>query len=103
MDRAAVEDRFSQTPLLRVVLDLAAVYFRDADHITFHDPLAAALVFEPGLCTFETGDVTINVAPDAPDASFTRFTPNPAGRARAAATVDGEAFFAEYFSRTIPG
>ena len=102
LDRGEVEERFSQTKLLRVVLDMAEIFFRDADHITFHDPLAAAVVLEPSLCTFETGDVTINPTPDTAGYSFTQFTPNPAGRARAAATVDGEAFFEEYFSRTSP-
>jgi purine nucleosidase len=103
LDRAEIEDRFSRTKLLRVVLEMAEVFFRDADHITFHDPLAAALVFEPNLCTFETGDLAINVIPDTTGYSFTNFTPNASGHARAAATVDAEAFFAEYFSRAIPG
>lgn len=102
LDRAEIEDRFARTPLLRVVLDMAQVFFREADHITFHDPLAAAIVFEPGLCTFETGDVTIDVTPTSAGSCFTRFTSNPAGAARAATAVDGDRFFAEYFCRTIP-
>jgi purine nucleosidase len=103
IDRSEIEHQFARTPVLRVVLQMAHVFFRDTDHITFHDPLAAALIFEPDLCRFETGDVTINVTPDAPGYGFTRFTPNPEGRARAAVAVDHDAFFAEYFSRTIPG
>jgi hypothetical protein len=103
MDRGEIEDRFSRTPLLRVVLDMASVYFREAGHITFHDPLAAALVFERALCTFRVGDVTINVTPDTTGHAFTKFIPNPDGQARVAATVDSDAFFEEYFSRTIPG
>jgi purine nucleosidase len=103
LDRATVEDRFARTALLRIVLDMAEFFFRETDHITFHDPLAAAVVFEPSLCTFETGEVMIDVASDATTSSVTKFTPNSAGNARAAARVDGDAFFAEYFSRTIPG
>jgi len=103
LDRSAIEQQFARTPVLRIVLDMAEVFFREAERITFHDPLAAVLVFEPDLCTFETGDVTINVTPDAPGAGYTNFTPNPDGHARAAVTVDHDAFFAEYFTTMIPG
>jgi inosine-uridine nucleoside N-ribohydrolase len=102
LGRGDVEDRFSRTPLLRVVLEMAQVFFRETDHITFHDPLAAAVLFEPTLCTFEAGDVMINVPAGATGSCFTHFTSNAAGRARAAATVDADAFFAEYFARTTP-
>jgi purine nucleosidase len=102
MDRPNIEDRFSRTPVLKVVLDMAQVFFQRADHITFHDPLAAAVVFEPTLCTFETGDVTINISADTHDYAYTHFTPNPRGNAEAADSVDSDAFFTEYFSTTTP-
>jgi purine nucleosidase len=102
LDRPEIEDRFARTPVLRVVLDMANVFFRDASPITFHDPLAAALVLQPALCSFQAGDVTINLTPDATGCGFTSFMPNPDGNARGATSVDRDAFFAEYFFRTIP-
>ncbi len=55
-----VHQRFT-TPPLNVVLDMARVWFRRADRITFHDPLAAAVLFEPKLCTYERGQVEVEL------------------------------------------
>lgn len=49
------------TPLLTPVRDLAEIWFSQFyPFITFHDPLAAATVFEPDLCRYRKGRVTIN-------------------------------------------
>jgi purine nucleosidase len=53
------------TPLLRPVADMAAPWFADRDRVTFHDPLAAATVFDPRVCAFATGTVTVDVADGA--------------------------------------
>jgi purine nucleosidase len=100
MGREEVERRFEATPTLRVVLEMARVWFGKREQITFHDPLAAAVVFEPTLCTFEAGTVTISYGPDLATSGISRFQPDPDGRQRVAATVDAEAFFAEYSART---
>ena len=42
------------------VAEMAEVWFRGRPSITFHDPLAAALVFEPDLCECEEGEVTVD-------------------------------------------
>ncbi len=52
--------RFQRGPL-RPVLDLAEVWFRGADHIVFHDPLAAVSIFEPAVCRFEQGTVGVEL------------------------------------------
>jgi len=51
---AEVRRRFT-APLLRPVLDFAEVWFQHADRVTFHDPLAATTLFDPGICAFTRG------------------------------------------------
>jgi inosine-uridine nucleoside N-ribohydrolase len=48
-------------PLLQPVLDFAEIWFDQFyPFITFHDPLAAATVFDPTLCEYRQGTVSIN-------------------------------------------
>ena len=64
-------------PLLRPVLDMAEIWFASFyPFITYHDPLAAATVFEPDLCAYEEGTVRVDNTekpgrtswqPDGPD------------------------------------
>ena len=61
MDAAQVRQKF-QALLLRPVLDFAEVWFQGADRITFHDPLAATTIFDDTICTFEPGDVQIELS-----------------------------------------
>lgn len=54
-----VRQRFT-APLLRPVLDMAELWFEKFyKSITFHDPLAAATVFEPHLCSYQLGKVIV--------------------------------------------
>jgi purine nucleosidase len=79
---------------VREMLDL---WLRTRDHVPFHDALAAATLFRPGLCTYADGRVTVDARPDSPDAGRTTFTPGP-GHHRVATGVDVAGFFEEYFS-----
>jgi len=55
-----VRERFT-APSLKPVLDFAEIWFAQFyPSITFHDPLAAATIFDPGLCTYRYGKVTID-------------------------------------------
>jgi inosine-uridine nucleoside N-ribohydrolase len=50
-----VRRRFTM-PILRPVLDMAEIWFEEFyPFITFHDPLAAATIFEPDLCSWQPG------------------------------------------------
>jgi purine nucleosidase len=83
---------------LGVVADLAEVWFRGAKSITFHDPLAAAVVFEPGLCVYAAGLVAVETRSE-PLAGLTRFSrQETAPPHRIATGVDPEAFFRHYFA-----
>lgn len=88
---------------LNTVLRMAEVWFaRQSDEITFHDPLAAALVFEPGLCQSGPGRCDV-VADDGPLAGLTRWSPGEDGPHRVAYTVEAERFFEHYFAVTSSG
>jgi purine nucleosidase len=60
IDAAEARGRF-QRGLLRPVLDLAEVWFRTADRVVFHDPLAAVSIFEPDVCRFARGRVGVGL------------------------------------------
>jgi len=91
-------DRFAGGPF-EMVREMAEVWFRGRDSITFHDPLAAVGVFEPDLCSYKRGRVTVELAPG--DAfGVTRFQEQPDGLHRVADSVDAEAFFQLYFEVT---
>lgn len=92
-----VRKRFDVEPQ-RVILPMAEKWFEHSGEITFHDPLAVASLFNPGLCTFETGEISAPMAEEGTgNDGRTLFTPTPTGRHRVATTVDRDAFFAEYF------
>jgi len=78
-------------PLLELVLKMAGDWFEHSANITFHDPLAAASIFVPGLCTFEQGKVTVN-----PEKGQTKFVGGE-GSDLVAMKVDSAHFFEEYF------
>jgi inosine-uridine nucleoside N-ribohydrolase len=87
---------------LGVVADMAEVWFRGAKTITFHDPLAATVLFEPGLCVYSSGQVMVETRSEAL-AGLTRFQAVSAEAPhRIAVGVDPEAFFRHYFA-TVGG
>lgn len=89
--------RFKQAGgALSMVADMAEEWFKHSPHITFHDPLAAASLFENDICSYVRG--TISVELTSPVASGqTYIKPDPAGRHFAAETVDSGKFFEAYF------
>lgn len=92
MDPAEVRQRFT-TRRLRPVLDFAEVFFQGDSEMVFHDPLAAASIFDPGLCGFERGTVAIDLA-----SGGSSFAPDAAGPHEVARSVDVPAFLDHYFA-----
>jgi purine nucleosidase len=80
-------------PVFEPIQDMATVWFRYLAGTTFHDPLAAATVFEPALCRYETGEITISTSGDP---GSTRLRPAPDGPHQVATDVDPEAFFTHF-------
>ena len=99
MPAAEVRQRFEH-PRLRPVLDFAEVWFRQADKITFHDPLAATTIFNPAVCAFEPGKITIDLDKEPgrtlwqPGSALPGSAPSTQS---VAMTVNPAAFFEEYF------
>lgn len=95
--------RFAQAGgALELVSAMAEVWFRHAPQITFHDPLAAALLFNPSLCTWEQGNVDVElVSPQARGQTWARRSAD-GQTCHLAASVDPEAFFQHYFA-TVGG
>jgi inosine-uridine nucleoside N-ribohydrolase len=96
MPAGTVRERFA-APRLRPLLDFAEVWFRRADRITFHDPLAAAALFDPALLDWERGRVTVELTSPALQ-GLTHWQPDPAGGPHEiAVTVEAERFFDHFF------
>jgi len=83
-------------PLLRPVLDFAEVWFRTAQRIVFHDPLAAVTIFDSEICRFSRGRVEVELA-SRQALGMTHWQEDPDGRHEIAIDVDPERFFQRYF------
>lgn len=81
--------------IMKPVLDFAQVWFQEQEKITFHDPLAAAVIFNDKICGFEKGNISVNTD-DGGMCGQTRWEPCVDGRHEAALSVDITAFFEEY-------
>lgn len=96
MDKEEVRQRF-QTKLLRPVLDFAEVWFEQRPVITFHDPLAAATLFDDAICQFTRGSIDVDLS-DGPLLGQTHWQAGAANSYHEAAlTVDADHFFDHYF------
>ncbi len=97
LDEAEFRRRLAQAgPPLGFVGAMAEVFFRhEAPEVYFHDPLAAALLFESALCHTRAQPLAVELY-DAQRLGRTRAVEGPA-RHRVADSVDVEAFFTHYW------
>jgi inosine-uridine nucleoside N-ribohydrolase len=90
-----VRRRFT-APILRPVMDMAEIWFGQFyPFITFHDPLAAAVIFAPELCSFHQGMVSVDNE-EKPGST----TWQPGGGSsphEVAMTVDVDRYFQHFF------
>ncbi len=100
MPAAEVRARFT-APLLQPVRDFAEVWFREREIITFHDPLAAAVLFDDAICGFSRGTVAVEITSDRAG-GLTYWTPGNDGPHEIATMVDAGRFFAHFFG-TLSG
>ena len=90
-----VREKFT-APLLRPVIDMAGIWFAQLhSSITFHDPLAAATIFAPELCSYQQGTVEIDTK-EMPGRSILRLggTTSPH---QVAMAVDVNRYFEHFF------
>lgn len=90
-----VRRRFT-APLLQPVLDFAGIYFDEGEPaIVFHDPLAAAVIFDETLVEFARGRVEIDPAGER----YTAWRPGgPDAPHEVAVRVDRDRYFEHFFS-----
>jgi inosine-uridine nucleoside N-ribohydrolase len=95
MSAEQVRERFT-APLLKPVLDMAEVWFAGFyPFITYHDPLAAATVFEPDLCSYQQGTVKLN---ETDNPGKTHWHPGgPGSPHQVAMAVDVDRYFGHFF------
>jgi inosine-uridine nucleoside N-ribohydrolase len=84
-------------PHLHPILDMGAVWLDRHDKVTFHDPVAAATIFDQRVCRLERGTVEVEWQ-DEQLQGQTRWAPDPRGRHEVALEVDRERFLRHYFS-----
>ena len=97
MERPEFEEKLKQSKYGAPIIDMGGAWFQDHDIVTFHDPLAAATIFEPEICKYQSGAVTVESA----DPSIYGFTDWKAGQGAThtvALEVDAHKFFDLYFA-----
>jgi len=83
--------------ILETVLSFSGILDNTRESIVFHDPLAAAVIFNKDICRFEKGNVEIETKSERLE-GLTYWTPDENGRNEAAFSVDRDMFFEHYFS-----
>ncbi len=92
-----VKEKF-QSDLLRPVLDFAEIWFQEGNIITFHDPLAAATIFDDSICTFKKGNVEVELLSERVKGMTYWKSGVSEAKHQVALGVDVERFFEHYFS-----
>jgi purine nucleosidase len=93
-------DRFQRAGgPLSVVAAMTEVWADRSHDVIFHDPLTGVAIFEPSVCEYETGNVTVELL-SRNVGGMTHFTAAPPAesRHRVAKKVDAKRFFDQYFS-----
>src|SRR5574341_2255956 len=95
MPAEQVREQFT-APLLQPVLDMAEIWFAGFyPSITFHDPLAAATIFDSNLCSYQQGTVRIEHIDG--HAGMVWQPGGPAAPHQVAITVDVDRYFQHFF------
>jgi inosine-uridine nucleoside N-ribohydrolase len=82
--------------VLQPVRDFAEVWFKHAGGVCFHDPLAAACIFESDICRYKQGKVNVSVAD--PTLGWTILDERAEPKVHTVAhEVDAPRFFQHYF------
>lgn len=102
LDRTEFEPRIRATEMGRCVLDMAGAWFEQTERVTFHDPLAAAAIFEPSLCGCKRGSVVIELENPAL-LGRTHWTPQEGGTQEIAVSVDAPRFLEHFFCTLAKG
>lgn len=97
MEAEEARRRFASSAL-RPVLDFAEIWFAESKVITFHDPLAAATIFDDGICRFENGTVEVELQKQELRGSTTFVRGGSVPRHEVAVDVEPKAFLGHFLS-----
>ncbi|SDX87158.1 nucleoside hydrolase [Paenibacillus sp. CF384] len=88
-------------PVMRAVEDFGSPWLEQ--HVmTFHDPLAAACLFEPNLCEYARGSVEVDYNHADTFGRMAFQSGSSSGNHEIATTVDRKRFFEHYYTITSP-
>jgi purine nucleosidase len=96
LKKEEVAKRFTH-PLLVPVLDFAQHWFKMTEVMTFHDPLAAVSIFDPQVCSFTKGQVTVETYNQKLLGRTIWDTKAKTKPHEVALQVDAQRFFKKYF------
>lgn len=96
MNASQVKEKFN-CDRLRPIIDFTGDCFQRKHPIIFHDPLAAATIFDDQICTFEKGTVDVELVSEKLK-GMTLWSPGGPEIHEVALGVDSKYFFEHYFS-----
>ncbi len=88
----------SNDPLKAAVKSMANFWFESTKEVTFHDPLAAALIFEPDLCSMEATTLHVDICSAEKPGATRAIVEDEFNRHTIATAVDSKRFFAHFSS-----
>lgn len=97
MEKEEILRNFKGKKLLDEILNFAEIWFRGRDIITFHDPLAATILFKKDICRFKRGKIKVEIE-NKEKTGRTEFIEDENGKIMVAYEVKPEEFFAHFFS-----
>lgn len=94
MEKVEIVENFNKYNLLKEVLNFAEIWFEKMERhsITFHDPLASAILFEKKLCKFKKGKIFVD------QIGQTGFIEDEKSHSFVAYEVDTDFFFSHFFN-----
>ena len=95
MEKDEVLARYA-SGILKTVLDFSGIAEGTRKNIIYHDPLAAAVIFQKDICRFERGRVEIEYRSERLE-GLTYWQPEANGKNEVAMGVDKDKFFTHYF------
>jgi inosine-uridine nucleoside N-ribohydrolase len=95
MDSEEFKERFS-LDIFKPLQDYVQHWYEYSQTITFHDPLAAATIFNDDICKYSRGIINIELN-DHTKLGMTNWSKDQNGKHEIASSVDKAKFFEEYF------
>jgi len=94
LKKQEILERFD-TDILKTVLAFSGIYENTRESIVFHDPLAAAVIFNKEICGFKTGRVYAETCGQLE--GLTQFTEDKDGNNEIALEINRDGFFDHFF------